>query len=292
MYEFVVDRDSGQWKAPFNEICQRGAGLHLQGHRRRHAEQRHAVLDALARPARRADGALGPGGPEDPLLLGAALRRQHLQLRVHRHPRDRHRGGRLPGGGPGWKGEKPPGIKEVFRSSTQFSLAIFRTQLFDPKDMENVKKVQAGYQAQPLSAYLKQPRPSGGPGDRLPEVRQGAREDRLLRVPRLRPPVRAARARGGGHPRAGWPASASAPGKTFDFKDLSLEHKAAVALGMKEGERKVEEQVASLRQGRQRLEGRLGLRRPRLLPRRLAAARGARPRRASTATTPWRPCTR
>jgi len=29
--------------------------------------------------------------------------------------------------GPGWKGEWPPGIREVLRSSTQFSIAIFRT---------------------------------------------------------------------------------------------------------------------------------------------------------------------
>ena len=36
------------------------------------------------------------------------------------------------------------------------------------------------------------------------------------------------------------------PGKTFDFKDLSLEHKAAVGLGMKEGERTVDEQVAKI----------------------------------------------
>ena len=36
------------------------------------------------------------------------------------------------------------------------------------------------------------------------------------------------------------------PGKTFNFKDLSLEHKAAVLLGMKEGEKKVEEKVATM----------------------------------------------
>ena len=34
----------------------------------------------------------------------------------------------------------------------------------------------------------------------------------------------------------GWPASASGPGRTFEFKDLSLEHKAAVLLGMKAGD--------------------------------------------------------
>jgi hypothetical protein len=36
------------------------------------------------------------------------------------------------------------------------------------------------------------------------------------------------------------------PGKTFNFKDLSLEHKAEVLLGMKEGEKKVEEKVKSI----------------------------------------------
>ena len=59
--------------------------------------------------------------------------------------------------GPDWKGETPPGIKKVFRFDTQFSLAIFRTQLFNPDDLDNVKKVQAGYKAQPLSTYLKKP---------------------------------------------------------------------------------------------------------------------------------------
>ena len=61
--------------------------------------------------------------------------------------------------GPDWKGETPPGIKKVFRSTTQFSLAAYRTQLFNPADMPNVVKVQAGYKVQPLSAYLKQPAP-------------------------------------------------------------------------------------------------------------------------------------
>src|SRR5262249_8503228 len=34
------------------------------------------------------------------------------------------------------------------------------------------------------------------------------------------------------------------PGKSFSFKDLSLEHKVEIGLGMKEGEKKVEEKVA------------------------------------------------
>jgi len=61
--------------------------------------------------------------------------------------------------GPNWKGETPAGIKKVFRLTTDFSLAAYRTQLINAKDMPNVEKVQAGYKVQPLSAYLKQPPP-------------------------------------------------------------------------------------------------------------------------------------
>lgn len=56
--------------------------------------------------------------------------------------------------GPKWKGEKPDGIKEVIPCETEFAFVLYRTQLFDPADIENVKKVQAGYKVQPLSKFL------------------------------------------------------------------------------------------------------------------------------------------
>ena len=62
--------------------------------------------------------------------------------------------------GPGWKGATPKGIKKVFRSETELVFATYRTQLFDPADIDNVKKVQAGYKVQPLSAFLHQPAPA------------------------------------------------------------------------------------------------------------------------------------
>jgi hypothetical protein len=65
--------------------------------------------------------------------------------------------------GPGWKGEKPRGIKAVFRSETQLAYIFYRTQLFGVKDMENVKKVQAGFKVQPLSAFLGKPAPAAAP---------------------------------------------------------------------------------------------------------------------------------
>ncbi|MEE4113704.1 MAG: DUF1254 domain-containing protein [Desulfobacteraceae bacterium] len=49
--------------------------------------------------------------------------------------------------GPNWKGKTPKGIKEVIKSETEFVFGAFRTQLFNPADLDNVKQVQAGYKA-------------------------------------------------------------------------------------------------------------------------------------------------
>jgi hypothetical protein len=65
--------------------------------------------------------------------------------------------------GPRWRGEKPKGIKEVIRSETEFNFVQYRTQLFDPSDLENVKKVQAGYGVQTLSQFLGRPAPPPAP---------------------------------------------------------------------------------------------------------------------------------
>jgi hypothetical protein len=65
--------------------------------------------------------------------------------------------------GPGWKGETPKDVKKVFRSETELAFPTYRTQLFNPGDIENVKNVQAGYKVQPLSAFLGQPAPKAAP---------------------------------------------------------------------------------------------------------------------------------
>ena len=56
--------------------------------------------------------------------------------------------------GPGWNGEIPDGITKVLQSETEFVLVIGRTQLFDKKDLDNVRKIQAEYILQPLSKFL------------------------------------------------------------------------------------------------------------------------------------------
>src|SRR5271156_4294621 len=239
LYEYVIDRNSGQFKAPFNQI------------------------NNEARVFTYKDTAIVTPNSDTPYsLLWMDLRAEPMVLSVPAVDKSRYYavmltdgntfnygyiGSRATGNeagdymvaGPDWKGATPAGIKKVFRSSTQFSIAAYRTQLFNAADMSNVVKVQAGYKAEPLSAYLKQPAPPAAPAVNFPKinaatVKTGFFEylDFALQFAPPGPEEKAIRAK---LARIGIGA-----GKTFDFKDLSLEHKAVVGLAMKEGETKVE----------------------------------------------------
>ncbi len=72
-------------------------------------------------------------------------------------------GGRFLLAGPNWKGETPEGIDKVIRSETEFGSVAYRTQLFDPADLDNVKHIQSGYKVEPLSAFLGKPAPKAAP---------------------------------------------------------------------------------------------------------------------------------
>jgi hypothetical protein len=65
--------------------------------------------------------------------------------------------------GPGWKGETPKGVKKVIQSETDFIVVVWRTQLFNPADIDNVKKIQSGYKVQTLSSFLGTPAPAAAP---------------------------------------------------------------------------------------------------------------------------------
>jgi len=65
--------------------------------------------------------------------------------------------------GPGWQDAAPAGIKQVVRAETQLLLVVYRTQLFNPGDLDNVKKIQTGYKVQTLSSFLGQPAPKAAP---------------------------------------------------------------------------------------------------------------------------------
>ncbi|MBC3255907.1 DUF1254 domain-containing protein [Pseudomonas paralactis] len=65
--------------------------------------------------------------------------------------------------GPDWKGQQPVDIDRVVYSESNIAYALYRTQLFDEKDLGKVKQIQSGYTVQPLSSYVKQPAPAKVP---------------------------------------------------------------------------------------------------------------------------------
>jgi len=75
-------------------------------------------------------------------------------------------GGNLLVAGPGWSGQVPKGITKVIKSETEFVLALYRTQLLEPDDIDNVKKIQSAYKVEPLSQFLgESASPSAAPVD-------------------------------------------------------------------------------------------------------------------------------
>jgi len=76
--------------------------------------------------------------------------------------------------GPDYKGETPPGIKEVIPCETELLFSIHRTQLFNAADLGNVKKVLDAYSVEPLSTYLKTKPPKAAPVIDFPQWKEGA----------------------------------------------------------------------------------------------------------------------
>ena len=143
-------------------------------------------------------------------------------------------GGRFLVAGPGWKGTVPEGISKVFRSETELALAIYRTQLFNPADLESLKQVQAGYKAEPLSAFLGTAAPAPAPAIDFPaaltpDAQKSAPEffallNFVLRFCPTQPSERDLMER---FARIG-----VGPGLPFDVATLSPELKAAIQGGM------------------------------------------------------------
>jgi hypothetical protein len=58
--------------------------------------------------------------------------------------------------GPNWDGETPEGIDKVIESEGNYLLALARTQVFGPDDVEDAQAVMAGYKVESLGQYLGQ----------------------------------------------------------------------------------------------------------------------------------------
>jgi hypothetical protein len=239
MYEFAVDTKSSQFKAPFNQP--------YSMHRVATPEDTAVVTPNSDTPY----STLWLDLRAEPMVISVPAvekkRYYSVQLIDGNTYNYGYIGSRATGSepgdylvvGPDWKDQTPAGIKKVFTSTTPFSLTLFRTQLFNPADMPNVEKVQAGYKVQPLSAFLKQPAPTAAPKiDFLPATTEGIKKnfyEYLDAALQLVPPTTEDK-----DIRAKLASIGIGPGKTFEFKDLSAEHKAAVLLAMKEGDDKVD----------------------------------------------------
>ncbi|MFT5699174.1 MAG: hypothetical protein ACI8ZB_002031 [Desulforhopalus sp.] len=75
--------------------------------------------------------------------------------------------------GPDWKGQVPKGITKVIPSETQLFFSIHRTQLINPSDIDNVKKIQDAYRIEPLSTYLGTKAPTAAPTINFPRWKEG-----------------------------------------------------------------------------------------------------------------------
>jgi len=245
MYEFAIDKSSSQYKAPFNQIY--------------NTKETFTPKDtAIVTPNSDTPYSLAwMDLRAEPVVLcvpGIEKRRYYSVQLVDLYSFNiGYIGSRATGNGagcymlsgPGWKGAKPSGIAKVFPVETQYTLAIYRTQLFSPGDIENVWKVQAGYTVQTLSAYLKQPAPPPPPAPQFPKFTDNAFKTEAFAylnfLLQFTPPAAEETAL-----RARFAEIGIAPGKPYDFTKLGLEDKLANGVGIKHGFEKIKQKRESL----------------------------------------------
>lgn len=149
--------------------------------------------------------------------------------------------------GPDWTGDDPKGVTKVIRSETQFVNVIGRTQLFNPSDLENVKKIQAGYKLQSLSEFEGKARLPEPKTDWIRPIRPADQKTDsefynvlafLLQFTPAHPSEAELRAR--------FETLGLKAGEKFDVAALSPDIKAALSDGMKEGQKQIDDRRATL----------------------------------------------
>ncbi len=149
--------------------------------------------------------------------------------------------------GPGWDGEKPEGIRDVFRSETRFIFNVTRTQLFGPDDLQKVKEIQGTYDLQPLSAFLGVAAPAPAQTPDFPKwVESSQFDERALdyldfMLSLIEKPVPEEKELWDRLARLGL-----GPSNTLEFAALPPEIQEAVKAGIKEGFSEIEKMVGEL----------------------------------------------
>jgi hypothetical protein len=150
--------------------------------------------------------------------------------------------------GPGWKGEKPEGIAKVFRSETDFAIAVIRTQLFNPADIDNVRRIQAGYRGQTLSQFQNKPAPPPAPKIEWPRIDKKLADSDpfayLNFVLQFCPPTGAAAVEV--PMRARFAKIGVEAGKPFAADKMTPGEKTALESGMKSGIEKIKQKIPDL----------------------------------------------
>ena len=154
MYEYAIDTASSQYKAPFNRISNTARVFTPQDTAivTPNSDTPYSFLwmDLRAEPVVLTVPAIDKGRYFSVQLVDLYTHNYgYLGTRTTGNG-----GGTYMIAGPSWKGDTPKGIDKLIRCETEFSLAGYRTQLFGPGDLDNVKKIQSGYKVQTLSAFL------------------------------------------------------------------------------------------------------------------------------------------
>lgn len=248
MYEYAIDKNSDQYKGPFNQIFNE---------------------DRVYTPKDTAVVTPNSDTPYSFVLMD--LRAEPMILCVPEVEKRRYYsiqltsqytfnfgyiGSRATGNGegcyavvgPNWNGETPKGVDKVFRSETDFAFAIYRTQLFNAADIENVKRIQKGYKAQTLSQYMDKPAPLAAPAITWPKIDKKLAESNpfayLSFILQFAPPVGSAAVEKPVRDR--FAKIGIEAGKQFPTANLTSAQKKDLEIGMKNGMDKITSQVEKL----------------------------------------------
>ncbi|MCV6822959.1 MULTISPECIES: DUF1254 domain-containing protein [Halocynthiibacter] len=248
MYQFAIDESSSQYKAPFNQIKNEAQ---------------------LATPKDTA--IVTPNSDTIYSFIWMDLRAEPVVICVPKVEKSRYFsvqlvnlytynfgyiGSRTTGNdagcyaiaGPHWQGDKPDGISEVIRSSTEFGFANFRTQVFGPSDLDKAKAVQEGYKVSTLSAFAKTDAPEpASPVDWMKVDKESMEKDPLgylAFILQFAPAIGDAAVE---KPlREKFASIGIEAGKAFPAKPISDEIKSAIAEGLKAGTKKAHDRKAEV----------------------------------------------
>lgn len=247
MYAFSIDEKSPEYKGPFNSVLN------------------------IARVFTPKDtGFVTPNSDTPYTFMGLDLRAEPMVITVPKMEEDRYfvfqlmdlytfnfdyigtrvtgnGGGKYMIAGPTWKGEAPAGISKVIHSETQLVNVVGRTQLFNPQDLDNVKKIQSQYKLQSLSEYQGEPRLAEPATDWVKPILPAEQKTNiefynvlafLLQFTPTHPSETELRSR--------FEKLGLKPGEMFDVAGLSPDTRAALEDGMKAGQKEIDDRRATL----------------------------------------------